>query len=336
MTIRHIALFALVAAGIGLFAWQELQPRGPLRAPEESAPQTGDAEPAPESMPVEETITASHRRLGPFSMQNNSYVVVLHEMPRAPGSTEETGTTVTSMEIQDATGEVQYRRAFSDTSAVDGFSDAWIVSAQRISGASGSGLLLTYQFDSEPSAPTPEDTAWYQLFGVINGQLRPFSGPVSVQGSLIPPTSESDLLEFKVWARHFRLVFPISVDWETGRLSPSVLCDTCEYQVLPEDLSRREDLTFVLMCPSPEPQCATPDRALVRRDSMIELVAVRAGLLWSEGSPTTAPADAADSLPDEGEISVNGDVWLKILIDGKEGWLHNEEDFLALTLPFEQ
>jgi len=41
-------------------------------------------------------------------------------------------------------------------------------------------------------------------------------------------------------------------------------------------------------------------------------------------------------MSDQGEISVGENVWLKIRIDGKEGWLHHDEDFLALGFPFEQ
>jgi len=32
-------------------------------------------------------------------------------------------------------------------------------------------------------------------------------------------------------------------------------------------------------------------------------------------------------------ISADSDLWLKVRIDGKEGWIHSEEDFQALGLP---
>lgn len=326
--VRTVGLIILIGAGIALFVWQGAQPRGPLGSPAESET----------SIPSEDASTSesplSQQRLGPFSIDGESFSVVLQVMPRPAGPTQETGKTVTAMEIHDSSGAVQYSRSFSYAAESDTFSEAWSVSAQRLSGATGSGLLVTYELDSQPSAPTPENSGWWQLFGVVDGKLTPFSGPVSVQGSLLP-ASKSDLLQFKVWAHHFRLIFPVSINWTAGKLSPSALCDTCEYQVVPEDLSRREDLTFVLMCPSPA-QCETVDRTLVRRDSTIELVAARAGIEWSEGSPDNPATDSSDSMSGQGEIRVGDSVWLKVRIDGKEGWLHNDDDFLALTFPFEQ
>jgi len=31
--------------------------------------------------------------------------------------------------------------------------------------------------------------------------------------------------------------------------------------------------------------------------------------------------------------SVSGDVWIKVRIDGQEGWIHSQEDFDAVGLP---
>jgi len=32
-------------------------------------------------------------------------------------------------------------------------------------------------------------------------------------------------------------------------------------------------------------------------------------------------------------INIAGDPWLKVRIDGKEGWIHTQEDFEAIGLP---
>jgi hypothetical protein len=32
-------------------------------------------------------------------------------------------------------------------------------------------------------------------------------------------------------------------------------------------------------------------------------------------------------------FGANGDMWLKVRIDGAEGWIHSEEDFEAVGLP---
>ncbi len=40
-------------------------------------------------------------------------------------------------------------------------------------------------------------------------------------------------------------------------------------------------------------------------------------------------------MDDSGDFGAagNGDVWLKVRIDGKEGWVYSEEDFSAIGLP---
>ena len=65
-------------------------------------------------------------------------------------------------------------------------------------------------------------TNWYLLFGVVNGDLKAFGEPMSVEGELLD--SQSGFLDFKVWAHHFRIVFPIRVDWAAGKLLPAHDC----------------------------------------------------------------------------------------------------------------
>jgi hypothetical protein len=278
----------------------------------------------------------SGRQLGPFLIGGNEYRVLLQEKPRLPGSTRETGNTVVKMEIQDAAGNVAYERTFPAQTALEGFSDAWFVTATMLAGRTGTGLMINYALDSEPSAPTPENDSWWQLFGVIDGKLKAFSGPISVQGDLIPNDSASDVLQFKVWAHHYRIVFPVSVNWTEGKIAPAMRCDSCEYDVLPEDLSGRDDLTFVRLCPSVQGECANPERTLVNKHSVIELVAGHAAVQWNEGSASGPSGDPSHPMTNEGTITVPEQVWLKVRVDGKEGWLHEEEDFTALRLPFEQ
>src|SRR5262245_24036480 len=177
------------------------------------------------------------------------------------------------MAIQNSAGAVVYERTFPMQTELEAFSDAWFVTAKVVTGRTGTGLMINYALDSEPSAPTPENDSWWQLFGVIDGKLRAFSGPISVQGDLLPNDSLSDVLQFKVWAHHYRLIFPVAINWAEGKLSPAMPCDACQYDVLSEDLSGRDDLTFVRLCPAVEAQCANPERTLVNKDSMIELVA---------------------------------------------------------------
>ena len=59
---------------------------------------------------------------------------------------------------------------------------------------------------------------------------------------------------------------------------------------------------------------------VVWKDSNIEFLATKAEVKWSEN-------------PDFVDITIAEDPWLKVRIDGREGWIHTEEDFRAIGLP---
>ena len=297
----------------------------------------------------------TEERLGPFSLSGTDYILVLSKKKRPAGSTQESGTTVTAMEIRDSAGTLVYKRIFPYQPDETEFSDAWSVSAGLLSGTNGTGLLVTYDQDSEPSAPEPEPSGWYQVFGIVNGKLRPFSGPILVQGDVLQPDNKSkiyktagpldahsDALNFKVWAHHFRMVYPVRIDWSQGKLSPAPPCDkgsdaagkTCRYGVLPESDRRAGDLTFVQLCPEASP-CDRPERVVVKKDSTLELLSCVPDVKWEEGR-VSSPA-GSNPMDDQGGISVGTEnLQLLVRIDGKQGWMHTDEDFNALGLPFEQ
>src|SRR5438128_1912627 len=303
---------------------------------------------APAAPTVGEATAETEQRVGPFSVAGKEYRIVLHKKKRQP----ETGDTVVAMEIRDAADTVLYQRTFPHPSADVEFSDAWFVSAGVLTGTNGTGLLVSYDLDSEPSAPEPESSEWYQVFGVVKGKFKPFSGPILVQGEVAsvdrtskqfktagPLDSQSDALNFKVWAHHFRLIYPVRVDWNQGKLNPAQACDTanaggsrrpCQYAVTREDDRRTDGLTFVQLCPE-SVACKNPERVLVKKDSKVELLSCATEVQWSEGL-TSRPTGKPDSMDDQGGISVSSDnVQLKVRVDGKEGWIHADEDFNALA-----
>jgi hypothetical protein len=64
------------------------------------------------------------------------------------------------------------------------------------------------------------------------------------------------------------------------------------------------------------------------------LVTALVATKWVEGNPA-GPANTKGPIDDAGSLGVakDADLWLKVRIDGKEGWMHSEEDFRALGLP---
>ncbi len=300
---------------------------------------------------------ASEQRLGPFSVAGKQYTAILRKQLPA-GAKPGEGETVVSMEIRDAAGASQYARVFPNVTQVEGFVDTLSVFVNLLSGAHASGLLVSYDEYSEPSAPEMESSGWWQVLGVVDGKLKAFSGPILVQGDLLPndanakPSSPpppfaalDDLLRFKVWAGRFRLTFPVRIDWTQGKLVPAQPCsmgadghiEACEYKVLPENERQIQDLTFVQLCPTVGVACKNPERVVVKKDSKVELVAASAEMQWNPGKATGPSGDPKNSMDDAGTIAVlSKEPWLKVRIDGKEGWIHSQEDFDALGMPQEQ
>ena len=54
-------------------------------------------------------------------------------------------------------------------------------------------------------------------------------------------------------------------------------------------------------------------------DAKVDIVAGKVDIIWDEG-------------PKAVSISVGEDVWVKVRIDGQEGWIHTPEDLNAVGL----
>ena len=307
------------------------------------------------------------RRLGPFSISGSDYTIVLHNKKRQPGSTQESGETVARMEIRDAAEAIQYQRRFPYQEANDTFSDAWYVDARILAGANGTGLLVRYSFDSEPSAPQSDYPNWWQVFGVVDGKLKPFGAPVYFEGQLgWEPTAKTniyksagplgpraDALQFRIWTGHFRMIYPVRVDWAEGKMTPAQPCDeqaskgdpgevqACQYNVLPETDRRIGSTTFVTLCAHPGEKCENSGKIVVKTRSKVDLLVAQVKVQWNGGvgtGPSGKSDKLMDAMDDAGGVgwAKNDELWLKVRIDGKEGWMHGEEDFRAFGLPQDQ
>ena len=367
MKITAILGAAVVAVFLGVFAWRtsnthadkhatQPQPVAATGTQSAGSPQSPAlAQPAVSTTPIKPAVDVE-QRLGPFSIVGREYTAILRKQLPA-GAKPGEGQTVVSIDIRDASGIPQFSRAFANERGGDGFIDTLSVSVIPLSGATGNGLVVSYDMDSEPSAPEPESSGWWQVFGVVDGKLKPFSGPVLVQGDLLaadrsgralapgePIVAPGDVLQFKVWAGRFRLVFPIRIDWTQGKLVPMQPCektsaasDACTYGVVPEDQRNVADMTFVRLCANPIEACQKPERVVVKRDSKVEFLATRADVEWNSGKLSGWSGDPKNAMSDAGGITITSkESWLKVRIDGKEGWLHSQEDFDALGMPSEQ
>jgi hypothetical protein len=372
-----IALLAVAALAVG---WRVAQTRRSpqadnLRAVREtSAPQAKPPQQSAEQPAVQAAGTSTaaaeeketERRLGPFSISGSDYLVVLHNKKRQPGSTQETGETVVAMEIRDSAGAIQYERKFP-YQANDAFSDAWSVDARLLVGTNGTGLLVSYSLDSEPSAPQHSYPDWWEVFGVVDGKLKPFGAPVYFEGQLGwepnaktntyksagPLGPRADALQFRIWTGHFRMIYPVRVDWADGKMTPAQPCDeqaaiggsgevqACEYSVLPETDRQIANTTFVTLCARPGEKCENSEKVVVKTNSKVDLLVAQVKAHWNAGGatgPSGKSENPMDPMDDAGGAgwAQNEELWLKVRIDGKEGWMHGEEDFNAFGLPHDQ
>jgi hypothetical protein len=79
-------------------------------------------------------------------------------------------------------------------------------------------------------------------------------------------------------------------------------------------------------------------KTVVKKDSKVELLTALIATNWNEGNPVGDPKGTMDDagtfgVSSGGVVDADADLWLKVRIDGREGWMHSEEDFRALGLP---
>ncbi len=358
MTTLRIAAISLFVVLSGVLTWRAIRSGSPRKAPAPAQQANVPPEPQGAAQVPSAVVPPGQARnhLGPFSVAGRDYFVELQTRKVRPGTTDQQGETVVGMEIRDAAGAVQFRRTFPYAQATEDEFESWSVSAMSLMGKNGTGLLVSYDVYSEPSAPQQESTGWFQVFGVVNGKFVSFGAPLEVQGGLVDKyagahtyraaralDTQADIVEFKVWSGHCRLIYPVRVDWTNGKLTPGEECAKnngesgtgCQYVVLPEEKFYSQGITFVRLWPGSDEKSGPPAKTVVRKDAKIELLTARIAMQWAESGTTAGAASSTGPVGDVVSIGVAPDteLWLKVRIDGKEGWMHSEEDFLALGLP---
>ncbi|MBI2815940.1 MAG: hypothetical protein HYX72_03275 [Acidobacteria bacterium] len=291
-------------------------------------------------VPVVVRLEDFQRSIGPLLVKDQRFTIVLHcKRLRGPGvrasGSEET---VASMEIRNQAGLVVYQRSFPVGIDQDHFFETTEVSARRLEGKGGSGLLVVYGV--EPS--TPLGGGSYQVFGLFDGKLVPFSAPISLEGDLMEPEPASETvaktgtepgldgetLHFRVWTSNFFAIIPVRVDWLQAKARLGWRCmqmtskgwqPICRFEVEAQRIPAQE-LTFVRLLPEPFEPESSAQHVVVKQTSKVEILEGAGIVEWNEDGDVV-------------HLNVGEDLWLKIRIDGKEGWIHTQEDFSAIGLP---
>ena len=283
-------------------------------------------------------LTDVEQRLGPFALAaGQDFFVVVHSkrLQIAPGKFDDAAAW---LEIRDASGAVEDREDFAYTVENGSFNDQCSVGAEMVAGNNGKGILISAL--CLPSAPMSGGP--WQIFTLRDGKLvalgKPLyaegdiegfvPGPIKKQGTLT--VISPDTLNLKLFTGNVFVIVPFILNWMQGKLEPAIHCygqsgrgpveTGCEVQVV--DVQRvpmQQEMTFVRMFSESNEQM-TPAHVVIRKNSNVEIVAAKVRASMEETKESVS-------------LRVDDDVWLKVRVDGKEGWIHTQEDFEAVGLP---
>jgi hypothetical protein len=147
MNAFRLAAIGTLALAAGVFGYRAIRSReraqqarpAQASAAQAAIPQTRDVGSRVPSAAGSAGAPGNH--LGPFSIAGKDYTVELETRKVRPGANDDSGDTVTAMEVHDAAGTVLYRRTFPYTAATPDYFESWSVSAQSFVGTNGAGLL---------------------------------------------------------------------------------------------------------------------------------------------------------------------------------------------------
>jgi hypothetical protein len=266
------------------------------------------------------------RTLGPFPIDGHEFsvrlkVICYKESQHEGVCNEDDEETVSSVSIVDENGKSRFSKSFP-VSLVHELG-RHLVDVTLLEGREHQALELTYEDVSSP----PRTGESIQLFGLLNRTLKPLDlEPLEFHGGLVdlPPGQlknskrllENDTLQIYALTTYFYIVTPVRVNWKDFRLEQQGsgdfdVADQPPYKIRPDIESERP----IHVYPSPDGK-TTPVGVNLTPQSRVELLKARF---------TGAPPDEHDSA---------NDTWLKIRIDGQEGWILGVDDYLALGLNF--
>ena len=295
-----------------------------------NTPQAAQLAPSTDEQPGAKDV---EERMGPFTINGQTFTVVQHlKNTGQQGALDET---LALLEIVDSGGVVQYRDDFPYAVEAGGFCGA---SVKVISGSNGAGFLLDMACD--PSAP--ESGGPWQILSVNNGKISSLGKPFSAEGQMgdfVPGGIKKignlaqilpDELRIRLFTGYFYVSVALRVGWWEGGLALAQHCfyqtghglapDGCEMPV--EDVERQpseQELTFARVFRESNAQVGIPEHVVVKKDSQVEILAGKVFVTLEESKSGI-------------NLSVGPDIWVKVRIDGKEGWIHTEEDLQAVGL----
>jgi hypothetical protein len=265
------------------------------------------------------------RTLGPFPIEGHEFTVTLdvicYRQSRHAGvCNDDDEETISFVRIVDENGKTSFKKSFHVPLVHQ--AESHLVDVTLLEGREHQALELTYE---DLSSSPPRTGKSIQLFGLQNGILKALDPePLEFQGSLadLPAGQwkdskrllENDTLRIYSLTNYFYIVTPVRVNWKNFRLEQQDsgdfdVADQPPYEIHPNI----ESEGLIHMYPSPDKK-TTPTGVNFTPESRVQLLTARF---------SAAPPDEHDSA---------NDTWLKIRIEGREGWILGVDDYTALGL----
>jgi len=310
--------------------------------PESSAPEPYQTTNPAGLSGVEET----EQQRGPFAIGEQNYRVVLHIKRLVAATSQQFAQTLAGLEIRDAAGNLMFEQSFPLALAAGGFQQSVSASVERFSGKTGAGLVVHY-IEQTPSIPPAQSRAneFWQLFGPINGKLALLPKPAilgeagvgaplktvrmrAANGTVVT-ISQPDVIEVRAWTGNFYVFVPLRVNWAKGGLAQGQRCMEmsggglrevgCDMRVEAVRKPPSDEYTFLRLFAEHHDNPDAAQHVVVQKNSNLQILGSSAIITWNETGGLTQSAFS--------------DVWLRVSVDGKQGWIHGEEDFAAVGLP---
>jgi hypothetical protein len=343
-------VFAIAAA---ILAASTASAQDPAVSPPSIQQPSAASASAQSSPPLANTVS----REGPYPLGNQQYTVMLQykailEKSSRPASAANFTSTLGRLEILDAQGKSVYQENFPYDIAQRHFAQTLSASASPLPGASGGALVIRFierlapSPDAEPSLPKES----WQVFGVVNGHLAPFGAvlplghgtditvggavaAVMIKGGIevMPMASTAEVLAFRVWTGHFYALVPVRFDWPHGKWGEGEQCYATNngtltergcilrLEAFPQPRPPDADTIYVHLFESPDGNLDSSLNVPISPEAHPEFLDMMAIVRWEARRQRV-------------ECSFR-DLWLRIRIDGKEGWVQGPEAFDALGLP---
>jgi hypothetical protein len=284
------------------------------------------------------------RRMGPFKLNNKDYIVIV-KLKKNQGASEGFDETVESFSIVDNEGKIHYEKSFNIVFNELGFAEAVSIQGYALETCNikffrydsgrfiedvlkkcvSKGLILYYGI--VPSAPSTGVS--YQVFALKKECLSPLFVPLNVYGTIydLPHGSnpnalrlfDGNTMKFGVWTAWFEVIGRVKVldELKIVPLHHNLTFGYDAFEVRVERSSSKEE-TFVRLFEYPA-ESYIPRHVIIKKDTKVEFLLAYARL-------------SIKSDDTECRISIDTHPWLKVRIDGKEGFVRDEEDLLALGI----